>query len=46
MSDCNYAELVIMGARRNFENFPAKLHVGERALDFALEDLAREKACS
>lgn len=39
MSEYNYAEFVMLGERPNFENFPANLHVGERAPDFALEDL-------
>ena len=39
MSDYNYSEFDMMAERPNFDRFPANLHVGERAPDFALEDL-------
>jgi hypothetical protein len=40
MSDYNYSVFDMMAERPNFENFSANLHVGERAPDFPLEDLA------
>ncbi len=39
MSDYNYSVFDMMAERPSFGNFPANLHVGERAPDFALEDL-------
>ena len=39
MSYYNYSEFHMMAEGPNFELFPANLHVGERAPDFALEDL-------
>ena len=39
MSEYNYAEFDMPAEMPNFQNFPSALHVGERAPDFALEDL-------
>ncbi len=39
MSDYNYSVFDMVAERPNQVEFPAKLHVGERAPDFALEDL-------
>lgn len=39
MSDYNYAEFDMPSEMPNFQKFPSILHVGERAPDFALEDL-------
>ena len=39
MSDYNYSVFDMMAERPNFDGFSANLHVGERAPDFALEDL-------
>ena len=46
MSDYNYSTFEMMGERPSFEAFPARLHVGERAPDFALEDLDSGEAVS
>ena len=39
MSDYNYVHFDMQAERPKFEGFSANLHVGERAPDFALEDL-------
>ena len=39
MSNYNYRIFDMMAERPNQVNFPANLHVGERAPDFPLEDL-------
>ena len=39
MSDYNYAVFNMKAEAPNFQGFSAKLHVGERAPDFPLEDL-------
>ena len=40
MSDYNYATFNMKAEAPRFQGFPASLHVGERAPDFPLEDLA------
>ena len=40
MSGYNYEIFDMQAERPHFEGFVANLHVGERAPDFALEDLA------
>ena len=40
MSDYNYVHFDMQAERPKFEGFSGNLHVGERAPDFALEDLA------
>jgi hypothetical protein len=39
MSDYNYVHFDMQAERPKFAGFSANLHVGERAPDFALEDL-------
>lgn len=46
MSDYNYSVFDMMSERPNFDKFSANLHVGERAPDFALEDLETGDAAS
>ncbi len=40
MSEYNYVHFDMQAERPKFESFSANLHVGERAPDFRLEDLA------
>ena len=39
MSDYNYVHFDMLAERPKFEGFSSVLHVGERAPDFAFEDL-------
>ena len=39
MSDYNYAVFDMQAEAPNFQGFSSRLHVGERAPDFPLEDL-------
>lgn len=40
MSEYNYEDFIMANEAEPFEVFPKRLHVGEKAPNFALEDLA------